>query len=83
MSAVQRSQRVTIFESYPVNPFSEKVLVHVPKLTIRAEALSTKLFDQPWSLDPMHFDRCDYEEVAPGVGHLHRRDCLRDLCDLL
>ena len=46
MSAVQRSQRVTNFESYPVDPFSEQVLVNVPKLTFRAEALSTKLFDQ-------------------------------------
>jgi len=38
-----------------VNPFSEKVLVNVPKLTFRAEALSTKLFKAlrpalvPWS----------------------------------
>ena len=28
----------------------------------------------------MHFDCCDFEEVVPGVGNLHRRDCLRDLC---
>ena len=63
-----------------MNPFSQKVLVNVPKLTFRAEAF--KLFDLPWSLDPMRFDRCDYEKVAPGDGHLHRRDCLRDLCDL-
>jgi hypothetical protein len=47
----------------------------------RATAIS--LFDQPWFLDPLHFDCCDFEEMVPGVGHLHRRDCLRALCGLL
>jgi len=31
----------------------------------------------------MHFDRSSCGEVAPGVGPFHRRNCLRDLCDLL
>ena len=48
----------------------------------RATAIS--LFDQPYFLDPLHFDCCDFEEMVPGVGHfLHRRDCLRALCGLL
>ena len=35
-----------------MNPVSEKVLVNVLKLTFRAEAFRTNLFDQPWFLDP-------------------------------